>query len=214
MHYTPRNVFVTGCLRLSFLGLAAMLLAACQTTAGLPEAPATLQGQVVPEYVIGPGDRLNVRVWRQGDLSATVPVRPDGRITTPLVEDMMAAGKTPAELARDLEEALSEFIREPAVTVLVDSIALPFTRQVRVIGQATNPQAVEYRDGMTVLDVMIAVGGLTEFAAGNRATIQRVVDGETRQFSVRLNDLINRGDISANAQVLPGDVLVIPETRF
>lgn len=211
---TLRNMSVTGCLRLSFLGLATLLLAACQTTSGLPEAPASLQGQAVPDYVIGPGDRLNVSVWRHSDLSATVPVRPDGRISTPLVEDLMAAGKTPVELARDLEIALADFIIEPNVTVLVDSIALPFSRQVRVIGQAANPQAIEYRDGMTVLDVMIAVGGLTEFAAGNRAIIQRTVDGETRQFSVRLNDLINRGDISANVQVLPGDVLVIPETRF
>ena len=214
MLVTPRNLSLPGCLRFSFLSLAILLLTACQTTSTLPEAPATLQGQAEPDYVIGPGDRLNVNVWRHGDLSATVPVRPDGRITTPLVEDMMAAGKTPVELARDLELALADFILEPRVTVLVDSIALPFSRQVRVIGQAANPQAIEYRDGMTVLDVMIAVGGLTEFAAGNRAIIQRAVNGEMRQFSVRLNDLINRGDISANVQVRPGDVLVIPETRF
>ena len=209
-----RNLSSTPLPRLFILALATLLLAACQTSPSLPEAPATLHGQTVPDYIIGPGDRLNVRVWRHGDLSATVPVRPDGRITTPLVEDLPAAGKTPVQLARDLEQALAEFIREPTVTVLVESIALPFSRQVRVIGQATNPQAIEYRDNMTVLDVMIAVGGLTEFAAGNRAIIQRTVDGETRQFSVRLNDLINRGDISANVQVLPGDVLVIPETRF
>ena len=210
----PRNLSAFHCFSRFTAVLAVFLLAACQTAPSLPEAPATLQGQAVPDYVIGPGDRLNVRVWRHGDLSATVPVRPDGRVTTPLVEDLMAAGKTPAELGRDLEQALAEFIREPTVTVLVESIALPFSRQVRVIGQAVNPQAIEYRDNMTVLDVMIAVGGLTEFAAGNRAIIQRVVDGETRQFSVRLNDLVNRGDISANVRVLPGDVLVIPETRF
>ncbi|MGY6553002.1 MAG: XrtA/PEP-CTERM system exopolysaccharide export protein [Wenzhouxiangella sp.] len=214
MPENPRNPLPNGLLRLVFVALATLLLAGCQTGSSLPEAPATLQGQAVPDYVIGPGDRLNVRVWRHADLSATVPVRPDGRITTPLIEDMMAAGRTPAELGRELEQALAEFIREPTVTVLVDSIALPFTRQVRVIGQAVNPQAIEYRDGMMVLDVMIAVGGLTEFAAGNRAIIQRTVDGQARQFSVRLNDLVNRGDISANVQILPGDVLVIPETRF
>lgn len=197
-----------------FAALAALLLVGCQTAPNLPEAPAAVEGQTVPDYVIGPGDSLNISVWRHGDLSATVPVRPDGRITTPLVEDMPAAGKTPAQLARDMEEELSGYVREPVVTVLVNNIALPYSRQVRVIGQATNPQAVEYRDGMTLLDVMIAVGGLTEFAAGNRATLQRVVDGETLSFSVRLNDLINRGDVGANAQVLPGDVLVIPETRF
>lgn len=209
-----RNPFVNRAIQLVALALVALVLTACQSAPNLPEAPMALEGQAVPDYVIGPGDRLSVQVWRHGDLSASVPVRPDGRITTPLVEDLMAAGKTPAELARDLEQALAQFIREPTVTVLVDSIALPFNRQVRVIGQAANPQAVEYRDGMTVLDVMIAVGGLTEFAAGNRAIIQRTVDGQARQFSVRLNDLINRGDISANVQVLPGDVLVIPETRF
>lgn len=194
--------------------VAALLLFGCQTSPSLPEAPAAVDGQAVPDYIIGPGDSLNIRVWRQGDLSATVPVRPDGRITTPLVEDMVAAGKTPAALARDMEEALAEYVREPVVTVLVNNIAMTFNRQVRVIGQAANPQAVEYRDNMTVLDVMIAVGGLTDFAAGNRATILRSVDGETRQYAVRLNDLINRGDVSANVQVLPGDVLVIPETRF
>ena len=203
-----------GPLHLGLVLLSVLLLTACQTAGSLPEAPAVLEGQAVPDYVIGPGDRLNVTVWRHGDLSATVPVRPDGRITTPLVEDMQAAGKTPVELARDLEQALAEFIREPTVTVLVDSIALPFSRQVRVIGQAASPQAIEYQDNMTALDVMIAVGGLTEFAAGNRAVIQRTVNGETRQFRVRLSDLINRGDISANVQMLPGDVLVIPETRF
>jgi polysaccharide export outer membrane protein len=214
MHGIIRNPQLRGCMGVCSVVVAILLLVGCQTTSGLPEAPAVLQGQAVPDYVIGPGDRLNVRVWRHGDLSATVPVRPDGRMTTPLVEDMVAAGKTPAELGRDLELALAEYIREPTVTVLVESIALPFSRQVRVIGQAVNPQAIEYRADMTLLDVMIAVGGLTEFAAGNRAIIQRVVDGETRQFSVRLNDLVNRGDISANVQVLPGDVLVIPETRF
>ena len=194
--------------------VAALLLVACQSSPNLPEAPALVGGQTVPDYVIGPGDSLNIRVWRQADLSATVPVRPDGRISSPLVEDMMAAGKTPVELARDLEQALAAIIREPTVTVLINSIAVSFDRQVRVIGQAANPQAIEFRDNMSLLDVMIAVGGLTEFAAGNRASILRTVDGETRQFSVRLNDLINRGDISANVQMLPGDVLVIPETRF
>lgn len=208
------NFHPRGCAGLWVAAVAVLLLVGCQTTPDLPEAPSLAGGQGVPDYVIGAGDSLNIQVWRQGDLSATVPVRPDGRITTPLVEDMMAAGKTPAELARDMEQALSEYVREPVVTVLVNSIALPFSRQVRVIGQATNPQAVEYRSNMTVLDVMIQVGGLTEFAAGNRATILRTVDGQTQQFAVRLNDLINRGDVSANVQVLPGDVLVIPETRF
>ncbi|MEE4639365.1 MAG: XrtA/PEP-CTERM system exopolysaccharide export protein [Wenzhouxiangella sp.] len=209
-----QNFHPRGLIGLWSIALVALFLVGCQTTPDLPEAPRLAAGEGVPDYIIGAGDSLNIRVWRQADLSATVPVRPDGRITTPLVEDMMAAGKTPAELARDMETALSEYVREPVVTVLVNSIAMTLNRQIRVIGQAANPQAIEYRSNMTVLDVMIAVGGLTEFAAGNRATILRTIDGETRQFSVRLDDLVNRGDVSANVQMLPGDVLVIPETRF
>lgn len=170
--------------------------------------------QAAPDYIIGPGDNVNIFVWQQPDLSVTVPVRPDGRITTPLAEDVAAAGKTPTQLARDMEQVLSAFVRDPVVTVIVSGIVGPYSQQIRVIGQAANPQAIPYRENMTVLDVMIAVGGLTDFAAGNRASIVRVVNGETRQFGVRLNDLVNRGDISANAQMLPGDILVIPETRF
>ncbi|MCC5866859.1 MAG: polysaccharide export protein [Wenzhouxiangella sp.] len=167
------------------------------------------------EYVIGPGDNLNISVWQQSDLSASVPVRPDGKVTLPLVEDMQAAGKTPTRLARDIEQALGEFIREPRVTVIVTSVAEAEKReQVRVIGQAMSPSAVAYRDGMSVLDVMIAVGGLTDFAAGNRAILIRVIDGERREFNLRLNDLVNRGDMSADVAVLPGDVIVIPESRF
>jgi len=193
---------------------AVLVLSACATGPSQP-APTGMAGlQSTPDYIIGPGDNVNIFVWQQPDLSVTVPVRPDGRITTPLAEDVVAAGKTPRQLARDMEQELSAYVRDPVVTVIVTGIVGPYSQQIRVIGQAANPQAIAYRENMTALDVMIAVGGLTDFAAGNRASISRVVDGQTRQYGVRLNDLIKRGDISANVPMLPGDILVIPETRF
>ena len=166
------------------------------------------------EYRIGPGDQLNVFVFNQPDLSMAVPVRPDGLISTPLIEDMPAAGKTPSQLARDMEKRLAEYIRSPSVNVIVTGFVGTYSDQVRVVGQAAHPQALPYRSGMTVLDVMIAVGGLGEFAAGNRARLIRRADGKTTETRVRLDDLLNDGDISANLQVQPGDVLIIPETRF
>jgi len=193
---------------------AILLLPACATGPSHPAPPAMAADQAAPAYIIGPGDNVNIFVWQQPDLSVTVPVRPDGRINTPLAEDVVAAGKTPTQLARDMEQELSAYVRDPVVTVIVTGIVGPYSQQVRVIGQATNPQALAYRENMTALDVMIAVGGLTDFAAGNRASIVRVVNGETQQYGVRLNDLINRGDIGANVQMMPGDILVIPETRF
>lgn len=189
-----------------------LLLSACATAPGDP-AP-TDPAEAAPDYLIGPGDSVQIFVWRQPELSSTVPVRPDGKISTPLVEDVQAAGKTPTQLARDMEEVLSVYVRDPVVTVIVTTVGGPYAQQVRVIGQAVNPRAIAHNEDMTVLDVMIEVGGLTEFAAGNRASIVRVVDGETRQFGLRLNDLIKRGDISANVPILPGDVLIIPETWF
>jgi polysaccharide biosynthesis/export protein len=199
---------------LALLVGAIFLLPACTTGPSFPPAPTIPMDQAAPDYIIGPGDNVNIFVWQQPDLSVTVPVRPDGRITTPLAEDVIAAGKTPTQLARDMERQLSAYVRDPVVTVIVSGIVGPYSQQVRVIGQAANPQAIPYRENMTALDVMIAVGGLTDFAAGNRASIVRVVNGETQQFGVRLNDLVNRGDIGANVQMLPGDILVIPETWF
>jgi polysaccharide export outer membrane protein len=159
------------------------------------------------------GRSAQVFVWNNKELSTTVPVRPDGLISTPLVEDMAAAGKTPSELARDLEKALSEYVRNPKVNVIVTSFV--GGAQVRVVGQAVNPQALPYRSNMTVLDVMIAVGGLDEFAAGNRAKIvRRAADGSQQEIRVRLADLLNKGDMAANVAMEPGDVLIIPETRF
>jgi len=153
-------------------------------------------------------------VWQNPEVSMSVTVRPDGMITTPLIEDLQAAGKTPTQLARDIEKALADYIRDPIVTVIMGGFGGPYSQQIRVVGQAAQPQALQYREHMTVLDVMIGVGGLTTYAAGNRANIIRNVDGTQQVFRVRLDDLINGGDIEANVDVLPGDILVIPETIF
>lgn len=165
------------------------------------------------EYIIGPGDSLQVFVWRNEELSATVPVRPDGKISTPLVEDMVAVGKSPSKLARDIEVVLSEYIRSPQVNVIVTNAVSSFS-QIRVLGQVTTPQAVPYREGMTVLDAILAVGGLGEFAAGNRGKIVRLVGGKQQEIKVRIGDLVNDGDVSQNLPLRPGDVLVVPESRF
>ena len=166
------------------------------------------------EYLIGPGDAVNIIVWRNPEVSMSVPVRPDGKITTPLVEDLPAAGKTSTALARDIEKALSKYIQQPVVTVVVTSFVGNYSEQIRVIGQATKPQALPYRRNMSLMDVMIAVGGTTEFASGNRASLIRNVDGKQQRFNVRLDDLIKSGDISANVPMRPGDILVIPESFF
>ena len=189
------------------------LVAAC---AGKPElTPASASAKpATEEYRIGPGDKLRVFVWGNPGLSDEVPVRPDGRISTPLLEDVEAADKTPTELGRELEQKLSAFVADPLVTVIVTDFVGPFTQQVRVVGEATDPQAIPFRDDMSLLDVMIAVGGLTEFAAGNRATLVRTADGKEEQYRVRLDDLVRDGDISANVAMRPGDVVIIPETFF
>ena len=166
------------------------------------------------QYLIGPGDAVNIIVWRNPEVSMSVPVRPDGKITTPLVEDLPAAGKTSTELARDIEKALAKYIQQPVVTVVVTNFIGNYSEQIRVIGQATKPQALPYRRDMSLMDVMIAVGGTTEFAAGNRASLIRNVGGKQQRFNVRLDDLIKDGDISANVPMRPGDVLVIPESFF
>lgn len=193
--------------------IAALAVAGCATSA-YPPAPSAAEKISANNYLIGPGDNLNVVVWRNPELSMNVPVRPDGKITTPLVEDIPASGKTPSQLARDIEKALSKYIQEPVVTVIATGFVGPFSQQIRVIGQAAKPQALQYRENMTVLDVMIAVGGVTEFAAGNQASILRTVDGKQQQLAVRLNDLIKDGDVSANVELRPGDVLIIPEGWF
>jgi polysaccharide export outer membrane protein len=191
--------------------VASLLLAACATT-DYPPAPASL-ASVDYNYHIGPSDVVNVIVWRNPELSMSVPVRPDGRITTPLIDDLEAIGKTPTELERDMEKALGKYIRDPVVTVVVTNFVGPASEQVRVIGEAAKPQTLAYRKDMTVLDVMISVGGLTDFADGNSARIFRVADGG-KLYSVRLRDLIKRGDITANVVMRPGDILIIPQSWF
>lgn len=164
-------------------------------------------------YVIGPGDALQVFVWRNPDLTATVPVRPDGKISTPLVEDMVAVGKTPSQLARDIEKVLSEYVRSPTVNVIVNQPVGAYS-QIQIIGQVTRPGSLPYRAGMKVLDAMLTVGGLTQFAAGNRAKIVRTVDNKKQEIRVRLDALVNKGDMSQNLDLRPGDVLVVPESLF
>ena len=161
-------------------------------------------------YKVGPLDSLNIVVWRNPDLSGTVSVRPDGRISTPLVQDLLAAGKSPADIAKEVEKALSKYVRDPNVTVLVTSFQGTFDEQIRIVGEATKPQAIAYRQNMTLLDVMIQVGGLTDFADGNSAVLVR----KDTSYTVRLKDLLKRGDISANAAVAPGDVIIVPQTWF
>jgi polysaccharide export outer membrane protein len=201
-----------------------------------PSPPATLQGQKVqtapaaavpdqvppapkpgtpvvsPEYVIGPGDTVQVFVWRNAELSVTVPVRPDGKISTPLVEDMVAVGKTSSELARDIEKVLAEYVRSPQVNIIVTNAVSTF-RQVRVIGQVTNPQALPYREGLTALDAILAVGGLTEFAAGNRAKIVRKNEsGKNIEIKLKLESLVKKGKMTENKDLKPGDVIIVPES--
>lgn len=188
-----------------------VLLAGCASK--YPPAPMALEGGGQLEYIIGAGDTLNINVWRNPELSMSVPVRPDGRITTPLVEDVPATGQTPTQLARGIEKALAKYIQDPVVTVIVTGFRGPLERQVRVVGQAAKPQALAYTDKMTLLDVMIAVGGITEFADGNNASILRGAE-KPQQFGVRLRDLVKLGDVSANVEMRPGDVLIIPESFF
>ena len=168
-----------------------------------------------PDYLIGPGDNLQIFVWRNPELTSTVPVRPDGRISVPLVEDMPAVGKTPTILARDIEQVLKQYVQEPIVNVIVTGFVGPFGQQVRVVGEAAKPQAISFRANMSLLDIMIDVGGLTRFAAGNRAVIVRKgIDGKDQEQRVRLDDLIKDGDVSANVKMLPGDILIIPQSYF
>jgi len=193
-------------------------LAACGGAKTLPPSNKTGVGTDSESdrttYLIGPGDTLDVFVWRNPEISTSIEVRPDGMISTPLVEDMVALGKTPSELARDMEEVLAKYIKAPQVNIIVSGFQGTPGDMIRVVGQAQNPQAIPYREGMTVLDVMIAVGGLGEFAAGNRAKLLRDVDGSVEEYRIRLGDLLNKGDIRQNAAIEPGDVIIIPESFF
>ena len=190
------------------------LLSACANMQG-PSYPPAPAAAAIPDYnyVVGAGDTLNIIVWRNPELSLSVPVRPDGKLSTPLVDELVAQGKTSVEIARDVEKALSKFVRDPVVTVIVTSFVGPYSEQVRVVGEAAKPQFLPYKQKMTLLDVIIAVGGLTDFADGNSAVIFRASEGDKR-YTVRIKDLIKRGDISANVEMKPGDVLIIPQGWF
>jgi polysaccharide export outer membrane protein len=199
------------CIAMALAGFA-FLLAGCSSDLPAPPSDATLDAADAGPYVIGPLDNLEVFVWRSPELSSTIAVRPDGRISLPLVDDMEAAGKTASALARDIERALETYVQDPLVTVMIREFGGPLDRRIRVVGEARKPVAIPYRANMTVLDVMIEVGGLTEFAAGDRAVLIRRKDGEQTSYRLRLNSLLREGDVSANAPVLPGDVILIPET--
>ena len=189
------------------------LFAGCAT--GLSNLPPAPVSAAAPDYsyIIGPGDNLNITVWRNPELSMSVPVRPDGKVSAPLVEELVVQGKTSVEVARDVEKKLATYVRDPIVTVIVTGFVGPYSEQIRVVGEAARPQFLPYKQKMTLLDVMIAVGGLTDFANGNGATILRTADGN-KQYSVRLRDLIKRGDVSANVDMRPGDILIIPQSLF
>jgi len=202
----------------SLLGaiLAVSVLNGCATQKdSRPELPAASgDAQHSTRYRIAPGDNVQIFVWRNPEVSTSVPVRPDGLLSAPLLEEVPAAGKTPAELARDLEAELSTYLRDPLVTVIVDEFRGTFREQIRVVGEAAQPRALLYNDSLTLLDVMIQAGGLTDFADGNQATLVRVVEGEQQEFRVRLDDLIRNGDITANVDMQPGDIVIVPEAWF
>lgn len=197
-------------LRLFCIVVAGSLMVGCASN--YPPAPASAASSDY-NYHIGPGDIVNIVVWRNPELSMSVPVRPDGKLAAPLIEDLPAIGKNPTALARDIEQALSKFIRDPVVTVIVTQFVGPYSEQIRVVGEAAKPQVLPYKQKMTLLDVMIAVGGMTDFADGNGASILRPADGNT-QYGVRVKDLVKRGDVSANVEMKPGDVLIIPRSWF
>lgn len=177
------------------------------------QTPGAQAAGVTADYRIGPGDMIQVFVWRNPDLTVTVPVKPDGRITTPLVENMVAAGKTTGQLARDIEGVLAQYVRTPQVNIIV-TVPQSMFNQIKVVGQLRTPQAVNYRDGITALDVVIAAGGLTDFAAGNRAKIVREQNGKHTEIKIKIKDMVERGDLRTNVPMLPGDILIVPESRF
>jgi polysaccharide biosynthesis/export protein len=207
--------FPSVALLVSWLVLSSLMIG-CASSPPAEPAPTPSQTAAKPadnDYIIGPGDTLEVFVWRNPELSVTVPVRPDGKISTPLVEDMVAVGKTSPQLARDMEKVLSEYVRSPKVNIIVTQAASAFSL-VKVVGQVVKPQALPYREGMRVLDAILAVGGLTQFASGNRARIVRSENGHETVIHVKLANLVNGGDVSENVLLKPGDVLVVPQSMF
>jgi polysaccharide export outer membrane protein len=181
---------------------------------GLAAAQPLAQSGDTSKYVIGPGDMLQISVWHNPELSTSVPVRPDGRISTPLVTDVVAAGRTPEDLGHDIEARLKKYVSDPLVTVIVSSFVGPYNQQVRIVGEAQTPKALAYLAHMTVLDAMIAVGGLTPYASGNRAKLVRRVNGKETETTLRISDLLKSGDLSANTELQPGDIIIIPQSFF
>lgn len=200
----------------SWASLAAAIVILLVGVLGLAAGPAAAQAQPaeVSKYIIGPGDQLEISVWHNPELSTHVPVRPDGRISTPLVTDVVAAGRTPEELGHDIEARLKKYVSDPLVTVIVSNFVGPYSQQVRIVGEATTPKSLPYLAHMTVLDAMIAVGGLTPYASGNRAKLVRHVDGKEVNTTLRLSDLLKSGDLSANTDLQPGDIIIIPQSFF
>lgn len=213
-----RGIFKRSISGLGIIALAVVAGCAGHSSEGpLPAAMFVSPGEGPgPDYVIGPLDNLNIFVWRNPELSTTVKVRPDGRITVPLIEDLSATGQTPTQLAKAIEEKLKVYIQNPVVSVIVSDFSGPFASQVRVVGQATKPSALPYRSNMTLLDAMIAVGGLTDVAAGNRARLVRFDSktGKQHEYSLKIGRLLKDGDVSANVRMEPGDVIIIPESFF
>jgi polysaccharide export outer membrane protein len=210
------NFYMNLLARITFALLLTVVPRAVLAADPVPVEPAPAElpaAKVSASYIIGPGDTLQIFVWRQPELSVSVPVRPDGKVSTPLVEDIVAVGKTPSQLAREMEKVLSEYVRSPQVNVIVSQPISTFS-QVKIIGQVAKPQALPFREGITALDAVLAVGGLAPFAAGNRAKIVRSEKGKQRELKIKLDDLINKGDMAQNILLQPGDVLVVPESRF
>ena len=189
---------------------AIMLVSLCGLAAAQPAAAPT----DTSKYLIGPGDMLQISVWHNPELSTQAPVRPDGRISTPLVTDVVAAGRTPEELGHDIEARLKKYVADPLVTVIVSAFVGPYSQQVRIVGEATTPKSLPYLSHMTVLDAMISVGGLTPYASGNRAKLVRRVGGKETETTLRLSDLLKSGDLSANTELAPGDIIIIPQSFF
>ena len=204
-------MFGKGCVKLFLLFLPALVTIGCQQ---LPSPPTLTEEEILnaPEYIIAPLDTVQIFVWRAPDLSVTVPVRPDGRITLPLVEDLQAAGKTPTVLARDIEEAIRPYVQEPQATVVVEGFANQAAQMIKVIGEVARPVTVHYQVHMSVLDVMAEAQGLSEYADGNNSKLIRKIDGEEQTYRLRLKDLLNDGEMSANAKVRPGDLIVVPKS--
>lgn len=210
-----KNILKT--IKVSLLFITLLIINGCSNTSPLPTAtlhPSDTTDISSYKYLIGPGDNLKIFVWRNPEVSGTFKVRPDGMITTSLVEDIPVSGKTPTQVAREFEKILSTYLRDPIVTVTVSKFVGPFSEQIRIVGEAAKPKSINYTQNMTLLDVMIEVGGLTQYANGNKAVLVRIEDGKQVQYPVYIDDLLKNGEISENVDVLPGDIIIIPETWF